>query len=122
MTDDPIQLGLSPCLSRACVRIVFQELVRVPSVQADLIEAEPLLSEFMNVALLPRMKQVGMASARLDAMGNLIAETGARRPGRSLMLVTHAMNQPPSRCWEFTFEVQPLRTQNCPRRPSADPL
>jgi acetylornithine deacetylase/succinyl-diaminopimelate desuccinylase-like protein len=29
-------------------------------------------------------------------MGNLIAESGAGRSGRSLMLVTHAMNQPPS--------------------------
>ena len=42
------------------------------------------------------MRALDMANVRLDAMGNLIAETGAGRSGRSLMLVTHAMNQPPS--------------------------
>lgn len=68
----------------------------MPSPQTGLLEAEPLLREFMNVALVPRMKELGMASVRHDAMGNLIAEAGAGRTGRSLMLVTHAMNQPPS--------------------------
>jgi acetylornithine deacetylase/succinyl-diaminopimelate desuccinylase-like protein len=33
---------------------------------------------------------------RLDAMGNLIAEKGSGKSGRSMMLVTHAMNQPPN--------------------------
>lgn len=96
MTDDPIAQRLLPWLSRARARTVLQELLRVPSPQTDLLEAEPLLREFMSVALVPRMKELGMASVRQDAMGNLIAEIGARRTGRSLMLVTHAMNQPPS--------------------------
>jgi succinyl-diaminopimelate desuccinylase len=86
---------LLPQVSRERVRAIFQELVRVPSPQTDLLEEEPQLREFMNSALLPRMKALGMAT-RLDAMGNLIAETGAGRSGRSLMLVAHAMNQPPS--------------------------
>ena len=96
MTDDPIAKRLEPWLSRTRTRAVLQELLRVPSPQTDLLEAEPLLREFMNVALVPRMQELGMASVRRDAMGNLIAETGAGRTGRSLMLVTHAMNQPPS--------------------------
>ena len=68
----------------------------MPSPQTDLLEDEPQLREFMKLALLPRMKQLGMEKVRQDAMGNLIAETGTGRSGRSLMLVTHAMNQPPS--------------------------
>lgn len=96
MTDDPIAKRLEPWLSRMRTRAVLQELLRVPSPQTDLLEAEPLLREFMNVALVPRMQELGMASVRRDAMGNLIAEAGADRTGRSLMLVTHAMNQPPS--------------------------
>ena len=96
MIDDPIAKRLQPWLSRARARTVLQELLRVPSPQTDLLEAEPLLREFMSVALVPRMKELGMASVRQDAMGNLIAEIGACRTGRSLMLVTHAMNQPPS--------------------------
>jgi acetylornithine deacetylase/succinyl-diaminopimelate desuccinylase-like protein len=96
MTEDPIARRLSPHLSRARTLAVFQELVRVPSPQTDLLEDEPQLREFMKVALLPRMGQLGMEQVRQDAMGNLIAQTGAGRSGRSLMLVTHAMNQPPS--------------------------
>lgn len=68
----------------------------MPSPQTDLLESEPKLREFMQTGLLPRMKALDMEKTRLDAMGNLIAEAGSGRSGRSLMLVTHAMNQPPS--------------------------
>lgn len=87
---------LAPHLDRARLRTVLQELVRVPSPQTDLLEAEPQLAEFMRVALLPRMAPLGFTDVRQDAMGNLVARTGAGTSGRSLMLVTHAMNQPPS--------------------------
>src|SRR2546421_5181325 len=96
MPEDLLGPRLAPHLSRQRVRTIFQELVRVPSPQTDLLEDEPQLREFMNAALVPRMQALGMANIRLDAMGNLIAEKGAGRSGRSLMLVTHAMNQPPS--------------------------
>ena len=87
---------LSPHLSRDRAKTIFQELVRVPSPQTDLLEEEPQLKVFMQEALVPRMRALDMRNVRLDAMGNLIAEAGAGRSGRSLMLVTHAMNQPPS--------------------------
>src|SRR4051812_50043695 len=50
----------------------------------------------MKAALIPRMNALGMSSVRLDAMGNLIAEKGGGGSGRSMMLVAHAMNQPPN--------------------------
>jgi len=93
---DPIRARLEPHLSRSRVRTVFQELVRVPSPQTDLLEEEPQLREFMRVALVPRVEALGMENVRLDAMGNLIAEAGSGASGRSMMLVTHAMNQPPN--------------------------
>ena len=93
---DAVAARLAPHLSRDRTRTIFQELVRVPSPQTDLLEEEPQLREFMQVALLPRLRELGITAARQDAMGNLIAETGAGRSARSLMLVTHAMNQPPS--------------------------
>jgi acetylornithine deacetylase/succinyl-diaminopimelate desuccinylase-like protein len=96
MAADPLAAQLVPHLSRERAKTLFQELVRVPSPQTELLEDEPQLRAFMQEALLPRMKALGMANARLDAMGNLIAEKGAGRSGRSLMLVAHAMNQPPS--------------------------
>jgi hypothetical protein len=96
MRPDPLAARLSPHLSRPRTRALFQELVRVPSPQTDLLEDEPQLREFMKVALAPRMKALGMSGVRLDAMGNLIAEKGAGAIGRSMMLVAHAMNQPPN--------------------------
>lgn len=87
---------LAPHLSRGRACTLFQELVRVPSPQTDLLEDEPQLREFMRVALMPRMAELGMERVRLDAMGNLIAEKGAGRSGRSMLLVAHAMNQPPN--------------------------
>jgi len=96
MPEEPIRKRLSPHLSMARARAIFQELVRVPSPQTDLLEDEPQLREFMKLALMPRMKALGMANVRLDAMGNLIAEKGSGRSGRSMMLVAHAMNQPPN--------------------------
>src|SRR6185295_5199734 len=96
MPEEPVRKRLSSHLSMARARAIFQELVRVPSPQTDLLEDEPQLREFMKAALLPRMKALGMSGVRLDAMGNLIAEKGSARNGRSMMLVAHAMNQPPS--------------------------
>ena len=96
MPEEPIRKRLSPHLSMARARAIFQELVRVPSPQTDLLEDEPQLREFMQAALVPRMKALDMPSVRLDAMGNLIAEKGGGRSGRSMMLVAHAMNQPPN--------------------------
>lgn len=95
---DPASLAarLAPHLHRSRVRAVLQELVRVPSPQTDLLEAEPQLQEFMRVALVPRLHSLGFTEVRQDSMGNLIAQTPGGRSQRSLMLVTHAMNQPPS--------------------------
>jgi hypothetical protein len=58
MTDDPIAQRLLPWLSRARARTLLHELVRVPSPQTDLLEAEPLLSEFMDVAARHRVADV----------------------------------------------------------------
>src|SRR5678815_2361539 len=94
MSSSPLAARLSQRLSRTRTCTLFQELVRVPSPQTDLLEDEPQLREFMKAALIPRMKALGMSGVRLDAMGNLIAEKGSGRSGRSMMLVAHAMNQP----------------------------
>ena len=93
---DDLAQRLAPHLRRDRTTAVLQALIRVPSPQTDLLEAEPQLGQFMREALLPRMAALGMHSVRVDAMGNLIAEAGRNRSGRSLMLVTHAMNQPPA--------------------------
>ena len=70
------------------------DLVRVPSPQTELLEAEPLLRRFIEIAVAPRLAAFGIEHIRYDAMGNLIATHGAGSSGRSLMLIMNAMNQP----------------------------
>src|SRR5215467_12447387 len=59
-----------------------------------LLEDEPLLKEFIKTAIEPRLRAMGFADIRYDAMGNLIATYGAGTSGKSLMIVGNAMNQP----------------------------
>jgi acetylornithine deacetylase/succinyl-diaminopimelate desuccinylase-like protein len=77
----------------ACKRLLV-DLVRVPSPQTTLMEAEPLLRKFIETAVEPRLRAMGFTDIRYDRMGNLISTVGADRSGRSLMLITNAMNQP----------------------------
>ncbi len=83
-------------LSRTRAKQLLIELVKVPSPQTELLEQEPLLKEFIRVAIEPRLRQMGFAAIRHDAMGNLIASYGQAKSGRSLMLIGNAMNQPAS--------------------------
>jgi acetylornithine deacetylase/succinyl-diaminopimelate desuccinylase-like protein len=71
-------------------------LAKVKSPQTELLEAEPLLKEFIAKAVEPRLRAMGVTNIRRDEMGNLIAELGEDVTGRSLMLVSNAMNQPQS--------------------------
>jgi hypothetical protein len=46
------------------------ELARVPSPLTPLLEAEPKLREFIDVAVEPRLREMGMTDIRRDGMGN----------------------------------------------------
>jgi acetylornithine deacetylase/succinyl-diaminopimelate desuccinylase-like protein len=70
------------------------DLARVPSPLTPLLEAEPKLRKFIDVAVEPRLREIGITDIRRDGMGNLLATHGRAVSGRSLMLVTNAMNQP----------------------------
>ena len=94
MPAERIKALLAPHLSQAAVRGLMVELAKVPSQQTELFEAEPLLRQFIETAVAPRLRQMGFADLRFDAMGNLIATYGANRSGASLMLCSNAMNQP----------------------------
>src|SRR5256885_17064907 len=81
-------------LSRQRAKELLIELVRVPSPQTELLEDEPLLKEFIQIAIEPRLHAMGMRDIRRDGMGNLIARYGMGRSGRSLLFIGNAMNQP----------------------------
>src|SRR5437588_8805599 len=70
------------------------DLARVPSPLTELLEAEPKLRAFIDVAVAPRLRSMGITDIRRDPMGNLLATYGRAESNRSLMLVTNAMNQP----------------------------
>jgi acetylornithine deacetylase len=77
-------------------KALMVELARVPSPQTALLEAEPKLRAFIDTAVEPRLRAMGITDIIRDRMGNLAATCGHDTSGRSLMLVTNAMNQPAS--------------------------
>jgi succinyl-diaminopimelate desuccinylase len=93
--DDSLKQKLEAALSHDACKQLFVELVRVPSPQTALLEAEPQLIRFIETAIEPRIRRLRPHSCRYDAMGNLIASFGAGTHARSLMLIGHAMNHPP---------------------------
>jgi acetylornithine deacetylase len=76
------------------VKALLVDLARVPSPLTQLLEAEPQLRTFIDTAVEARLRQFGLTGIRRDGMGNLVATYGRDETGRSLMLVTNAMNQP----------------------------
>ncbi|HLH96950.1 MAG TPA: M20/M25/M40 family metallo-hydrolase [Xanthobacteraceae bacterium] len=76
------------------IKSTLIELARIPSPLTELLEAEPQLRGFIDTMVEPRLKQMGITAIQRDPMGNLLATWGRAESGRSLMLVTNAMNQP----------------------------
>ena len=85
-----------PQITAERAKALMVEFVRVPSPLTALFEAEPQLRAFIDKAVEPRLREIGVTDIRRDAMGNLCATLGASTSGRSLMLVTNAMTQPPA--------------------------
>jgi succinyl-diaminopimelate desuccinylase len=95
MIDVAAKLGeLRQFITPERCKALLVELVRVPSPQTALMEAEPQLRTFIETAVAPRLRAMGFADVRYDRMGNLISTIGAETSGKSLMLITNAMNQP----------------------------
>jgi acetylornithine deacetylase len=86
--------GLRRTITTERCKQLLVELVRVPSPQTALMEAEPQLRRFIEMAVAPRLRAMGLSDIRFDTMGNLYSASGEGRSGRSLMLITNAMNQP----------------------------
>jgi len=95
MEQGPLH-GVLSRITAERIKSVLIELARIPSPLTELLEAEPQLRRFIDTAVEPRLKQMGIMAIRRDRMGNLLATWGRSKSGRSLMLVTNAMNQPPA--------------------------
>ena len=71
-----------------------QQLVRIPSPQTELMEAEPAVQQFIAVCA-EILADRGL-SGRRDRMGNLLIEIGPSSADQALIIMAYAMNHPPS--------------------------
>jgi acetylornithine deacetylase len=95
MPDQDAQLAsLAERITADRVKALLVELARVPSPLTDLLEAEPKLRAFIDSQVEARLRTIRITNIHRDRMGNLLSRYGQRENGRSLMLVTNAMNQP----------------------------
>ena len=94
--EDNVLSGVLSRIAASRIKSVMVELARVPSPLTALFEAEPQLRAFIDAAVEPRLRSLGITDIRRDPMGNLAATWGRGESGRSLMLVTNAINQPAS--------------------------
>ncbi len=73
---------------------LLQRLVRHPSEQSALQEADPAVTGFIRDCATPAMQEFGLGRQRYDAMGNLIVEAGPAGTPCPLVFVTYAMTHP----------------------------
>jgi acetylornithine deacetylase len=71
-----------------------RQLVRIPSPQTELMEAEPAVQHFIG-ACAEILANRGLKGRR-DRMGNLLIEIGPSSADRALIIMAYAMNHPPS--------------------------
>jgi acetylornithine deacetylase len=92
--QDPQLAALAGRITADRIKALLVELARVPSPLTELLEAEPKLRAFIDSQVETRLRSMGITSIHRDRMGNVLTRYGRRESGRSLMLVTNAMNQP----------------------------
>ena len=99
-----------PQITAERAKALMVELVRVPSPLTALFEAEPQLRAFIDKAVEPRLREMGITDIRRDAMGNLCATLGAQRQ-RALADAGHQCDDPAAR-----DHAQSLRRRGARRR------
>ena len=70
------------------------DLLRAPSPQTELQEADPNLKKFVAGFVAPRLEMLTGSAAALDGMGNLLWQSGANTGEPGLLLMGYAMTFP----------------------------
>ena len=70
------------------------DLLRAPSPQTELQEADPNLKKFVAGFVAPRLEMLTGSAAALDGMGNLLWQSGATNGEPGLLLMGYAMTFP----------------------------
>jgi acetylornithine deacetylase/succinyl-diaminopimelate desuccinylase-like protein len=76
------------------VKKLLIELLRTPSPQTELLEADPQVLSLIKDVIRPELERDGVHPA-IDAQGNLIAALEGAGRGKKLLLVSYAMNAAP---------------------------
>ena len=89
---------------------LFTELLRVPSVHTERMEADPALKAFVADVVAPRIAALTGIAPRADGMGNLRWQLGgvSADPAEGLLFMGYAMTYPAGSMPEpFSGEVVP---------------
>ncbi len=70
------------------------DLLKAPSPQTELQEADPDLKKFVAGFVAPRLQRLTGSAAALDGMGNLLWQSGANNGEPGLLLMGYAMTFP----------------------------
>ena len=70
------------------------DLLKAPSPQTELQEADPDLKKFVAGFVAPRLERLTGSAAALDGMGNLLWQSGANNGEPGLLLMGYAMTFP----------------------------
>ncbi|MSP39732.1 MAG: M20 family peptidase [Deltaproteobacteria bacterium] len=70
------------------------DLLRAPSPQTELQEADPKLKKFVAEYVAPRLEALTGSAATLDGMGNLVWQCGANTGAPGLLFMGYAMTFP----------------------------
>lgn len=89
---------------------LFGELLRVPSVHTELMEADPAVKAFAADVVAPRLEALTGVAPRADGMGNLLWQAGGAGtdPAEGLLFMGYAMTFPAGSMLEpFSGKVVP---------------
>ena len=95
MTPQEAFAVVDRCARDEEINQLLVDLLRWPSPQTELLEADPQLKKFIADNVAPRLAGLTGNAGAIDAMGNLIWELGGESAG-GLLLMGYAMTFPPA--------------------------
>lgn len=82
-------------ISSEKVTDVCQSLLRYPSPQTDLFEADPQIKKFIKDEVLPRARAVKHGKIEIDSSGNLVSTYGSGKNGKRIIWIGYGMTAAP---------------------------
>jgi acetylornithine deacetylase len=96
MTPQEALIAVNRCASDQEIDCLLVELLRYPSAQTELLEADPRLKTFIAEMIAPRVAELTSSAGTIDAMGNLTWRLGGEsdEASKGFLLMGYAMTFP----------------------------